>query len=254
MLRYVSAFVLYNVLCFCLLYGFEYTVPIVSQFLGSEIEAVPIVVPWGDHYIFKLVSIVTALSIASILTGAVSRKNGGIVTVLSGTLISSLFLLEIFFLFYTDYYVPAELGFQTVASIAWFFSVVLPFFCGRYGEHIQRRFPNRTILGIKPIHFLWLVVPIVFYSMLILVHSTVSSVILVESFFHEDESLPGLMNFITVLPVLADIFVLYVAYNLLIGELMIDKSPTLRTLASAAVLTIGFPVTWLIERIAYSLL
>lgn len=116
---------------------------------------------WGDHYVGYLVVFCTVTFSCGALAGATAKRNGGIVASLSNIplVLIMILLCYSYFTRRPDCESPIAWGIALPASVlgSVFFSLV----GGSKGEQWQNSmFSSNTILGIRPVHWWWLIFPL----------------------------------------------------------------------------------------------
>lgn len=159
-----------------------------------------------------------ATSIAAALAGAIAKNRGGVIAAQSAIPLT-LWWVELFFVaLFTG-----TLGASVITLAAIPLTVFLSAYGGKWGEWMQRAyFPDKTIFGIHPYHFIWMVFPLFIYGAF-----TASWIpYLVAALFQNWFQVPFADNVIyllsliyTLLPFLGLTALLYFIYKILIGRI-----------------------------------
>lgn len=244
MRKKIAIFVAFNAYLFCILTAFYNALPELFRFnLRSPLApsspggGQPEGLQWDYRYLSFLLLSLMATSIAAVLTGAMTKSRGGVVAAKSAIPITIVWI-EIFFIsLFTG-----TLGAGVVSLAAIPLTIMISSYSGNLGERIQREhFPDTTIFGIYPYHFIWIVFPLFAYSVF-----TAAWLPYLESvLFHNwlgaglSETLLHLLSLIYVLlPFLSLSALLSVVYKILIGRIFKIKSEWARALFSMGLLVV----------------
>jgi len=244
MQRKIAAFFAFNAYSFSILIAFYQALPErfrlnlrspLSPFLPSD--------PyyhgphWDVRYLsFLLLSLMATVS-AGVLTGAIAKNRGGMVAVKSAIPLTILWI-EIFFVsLFTG-----TIGSGVVSLIAIPLTILISSYSGNWGERVQReRFPETTVFGIYPYHFIWIVIPLFAYSAM-----TASWLPYLESvLFHNwigrsfSETLLHFLSLIYILsPFLGLSALIYLVYKILNGSVLKIRSEWGRALFTIGLLVV----------------
>ncbi|TAK02048.1 MAG: hypothetical protein EPO39_13825 [Candidatus Manganitrophaceae bacterium] len=163
MRRKAAAFIAFNAYLFCILSAFYNALPDLFRFdfrspespIGLRLEGPQ----WDYRYLSFLLLSLLATSIAAVLAGAIAQQRGGAAAAQSAIPLT-LWWSEMFFIaLFTG-----TIGFGAVSLGAIPLTVLISAYCGKWGERMQRElFPDSTIFGIYPYHFIWMVFPFFIY-------------------------------------------------------------------------------------------
>lgn len=174
-------------------------------------------------------------SIAAVLAGAIARNRGGTVAAQSAIPLtlwwSVMFLVALF---------TGTIGFGLLSLAAIPLTILTSAYCGKFGEQLQReRFPDTTLFGIYPYHFIWLIIPLFVYAVMVAAWFPYFA----EALFRNwpgaglAESLAHLLSLIyTSLPFLGFWSLFYLVYKILTGTIFKIRSEWGRALLTIALL------------------
>lgn len=244
MRRKIAIFVTFNAYLFCILIAFYNALPQLFHFnfrspLSSSSPAglQPEGPQWDHRYLSFLLLSLMATSIAAVLTGAMAKNRGGVVAAKSAIPIIIIWI-EIFFISLFTGTIGS--GVVSLAGIP--LTIMISSYCGNLGERMQRaHFPDTTIFGIYPYHFIWIVFPLFAYSVMtaawlpylenVLFHNWLGAG-LSETLFHL------LSLTYTLLPFFGLCALLSIVYKILTGRLLKIRSERARALFSITLLIV----------------
>ncbi|MFC1591340.1 hypothetical protein ACFL43_02330 [Thermodesulfobacteriota bacterium] len=256
MKRKIFAFIAFNYYALFLLSAFmENTVYLFDAEALKEInlqglEINPKDWGWGDHYIWRLISGVIVTALVGMLAGSIAKSRGAITSVIAN--IPSIFIWIFFiYAFVADFIQGSKGGFITVSIIAIPLTTYIAYIFGGIGEELQKDFPDNSVLGIKGYHLIWIAFPVYWYChSLIYVFVKYISVV-----WHGDESIvASIIALVMLMPVVAWIYPLVLAYNILRGEMLNDYNAVIRGLVNFGILFLGMVIATGIQVVIYWLL
>lgn len=233
MRRKIAAFVAFNAHCFCILIAFYRALPDffrmnfhsplspLSPFSFSD----PLFAEsrWDYRYFSLLLLSLMATSIAAVLTGAIVKSRGGVVAAKSAIPITIVWI-EIFFVsLFTG---TLASGAVSLAAVP--LTILFSAYCGNVGERMQREhFPDTTIFGIYPYHFVWIVFPLFAYSVMTAAWLPYLAAALFQNWREASLSkiIVHLLSLIyTLLPFLSVCALFYAVYKILAGKIFAVRS------------------------------
>lgn len=128
-----------------------------KEYLESGIISIISDYGWADHYIWFLIVVCIVSFISAFLCGATTKRFGGLFSAISNIPIGILFSI-IAYLAVTDQ-IPFESpsGWNIILPISTLASFVCAYIGGHMGQIFQAEgFDKNTVLGIRPIHWLWI--------------------------------------------------------------------------------------------------
>jgi len=116
---------------------------------------------WGEHYIWFSILLCLATYCSAIVAGAAAKKRGAVIAAVAnspGVLLLSFFCLC---LYASEIKIENSMGWKIVLPISILGSIFLSIVGGSTGEKWQNKtFASDTILGMRPIHWWWLIFPL----------------------------------------------------------------------------------------------
>lgn len=118
---------------------------------------------WGEHYIWFLISICVVTFCCGGISGATAKKKGGIVATIANMPILVLIILMCYLHYRGSTFFKSVIPWIAVLPLSAIGSSFMAFLGGRKGEQLQNSlFRSNTILGIRPVHWWWLIFPLHF--------------------------------------------------------------------------------------------
>jgi hypothetical protein len=116
---------------------------------------------WGDHYIWYLIVICFTTFSCAALAGATAKKNGRIIATIANVPVLLLMILMCYLHYTSRTYFESPIAWGIVLPLSVIGSAYFAFLGGVKGEHIQQKeFSDNTILGIRSVHWWWLIFPL----------------------------------------------------------------------------------------------
>jgi|GEM_PF-2796487 hypothetical protein len=256
MLKKIGAFLLFNLYCLFLISAFQENTPYLLDI--KLITDLKLKNPsfdlrelgWGNHYIWRLFagSIVTA--IAGFICGAFSKSDGGKIAAIAN--IPSIIFWGILFyiITFTDTLIEGQLGYQIISIIAIPLTTYISFVSGKFGEAIQSEFDEKTVLGINPYHWIWIVFPLYYYGLGI-VYTSITFLKLQVATWRSMSIVNGLLSFLSIIPIIAWSYPLTKVYDVLSGRTLKEKDILTKALANTGIILGGILGGVLIQMICY---
>lgn len=165
--RYVGAFFIYLIYSIMLWGAFKKVVgSTLSMDRAAELVERGIIrsvwdYGWGEHYAWFLILFCVSVYCSAVLAGATAKKRGPVVTGIAnlpGVLVLAIFCAG---LYLSEVKIEKAMAWKIVLPTAILGSIFLSVFGGATGQKWQNSaFTEDTVLGIRPIHWWWLVVPL----------------------------------------------------------------------------------------------
>jgi hypothetical protein len=191
---------------------------------------------WGDHYLWRILSSVVVTGFVAFLAGAIAKKKGEIVAVVSNLPSVLLWLQTLRFHERWGSSEHAQIGFIVVAVIAIPVTTIVAYYFGRIGcENQNRSFSPNSILGIHPYHWAWIVLPLWMYTAgLVLV---AGRLIIVQILTWRETGIVSAIIFpLSVIPVVAWIMPQKLVYDILSRNTLGRSPAAIRALAVTSVI------------------
>lgn len=256
-LRIVAAFFAFNIFTIFLLssfinnthYLFDAQALPKLQALGVDLETD---IGWDGHYFWRFFSSVIVTSVVSILTGAISKKHGGIVATVSNIPISIVLLLFLFLIKNNNIHLENETEFLITSLLIIPITMFAAYFFGNLGQELQlSSFPGNTVLGIHPWHWAWIVFPLYLYTTGIIFVSGKFFMLLYFTDIVEKMNNPLqyakfpiylLISLLAILPVFSWLQPIKMVYKILKGEWLNGKSSFVIAITNTLIIVVGFPI------------
>lgn len=210
---------------------------------------------WNDHFIWFSI-VVGGISYAcALLCGATTKRIGGIFSALSNIPIG-LFLLFLTYLAFTDEtYFENALGWKLALPISAIASFICSYCGGVQGQIFQdEEFEKKTVLGIRPIHWLWIWI---FWGGYLFGLATTFIRFIVAQWSSDESIFSLILLLIVFLPLLAYFLPMYLMYQILTGEILEKKLGIIKFLAFIGIYLFGFlfamGVEWVCMKLLYFL-
>jgi len=120
---------------------------------------------WGNHYVWFFIVLCLTTYCSAILSGATAKKNGAIVASIANlpVIIFMSFMCYFIYLGNLDLDVETPIAWKIVFALSILGSIFFSVRGGSAGQQWQNNmFSSNTILGIRPIHWWWLIFPLHF--------------------------------------------------------------------------------------------
>ncbi len=246
MARAIYAFVAFNVYSLFLIAAFQKNTPFLfdaalmaEMHAGSEsfdIQAWG----WKDHYLWRLVAAIVATAVTAFLAGAIAQRNGARVALAANVPSVIMWAIVFYLMAFGEDKWEGQTGFAIVAAIAIPLTTWIAYRCGKIGEETQaNEFRSETVLGIRPYHWIWIVLPLYLFSLGIIF--VVTKFLAVQFLTIRDFSLMGaFIGLLALVPVIAWLAPLVFAYNVLAGNALTERSPGMKGLTNVGVISGGF--------------
>lgn len=247
--RSIWAFVAFNVYSLLLTLAFRVNVPFLfdaKEMQEMSAAGVPFeLVSWGwnDHYIWRLFSGVVVSGSAAFLAGAIARSNGSRLAALANIPSICVWVFEIYLVSMDIAKGEPRIGYIVASVIAIPLTTWVAFQYGRLGEETQASdFKDDSVFGIRPFHWAWISIPLFVYA-------DGSIFVIVKFFSLLFSSGVGVFNgggirhalviALTLIPVVAWIYPVTMAYEILRGRSLPESSPVTRLVTTAGVIVGG---------------
>jgi len=238
--RWFWALVAFNFYALFLLSAFEQNIPyLFDAKLVSEMRAAGNVFEindwgWKDHYIWRLFASVVITALVAFLAGAIARLKGGVVAVVAN-IPSILVWGAMLFVITHGNPIEGQTGFTVVSVVAIPLTTGVAYYFGRIGGETQSsEFPDDTVLGIRPYHWMWIVFPIYLYAVGIVF--VLAKFIVLQLLTWRDMSIVGaIVSLLGLIPVILWIYPLTFVYRVLAGRGLSEKSAGIKAIANAGV-------------------
>lgn len=184
---------------------------------------------FGDHYLLFLILFCTVAFVCAILTGAIARKRAGLIAGIGHIPVIALTAFLAYLHYTGQTVVESPVAWGIVLPLALIGSTVAAVAGGISGQESQNSgFSEQTILGVHPLHWLWIWLPVSTYAAAV-IWSLVRffAVQLATSGWN---LLDGLRCMLCLLPVMAFLYPLYWMYQILSGDILAKEGVGLRIL------------------------
>lgn len=230
MRRKIAAFIAFNAYGLCIFTAIMNALPnLFSLSLSVGID-------WNNRFLFSLLLIITTTSFSATLSGAIAKKRGGVVTIISAVPLTVWWIV----MFCVSIFIEHATVSAAFSLIAVLLTITVSYFCGNFGERKQKKhFPDTTVLGISPYHFIWIIIPLFPYVAI----TAISLSNLGNLFLHnwgEIEHIDHLFKIVfTLLPVFGLSCLSYIAYRILTGGVIRIRPEWVRGILAFCILTVG---------------
>lgn len=241
----IWAFIAFNIYAAFLISAFQentaylFDIALIKEMkLGSLYDA-PRNWGWGTHYIWRLCASVVVTALVGFLAGAIAKSKGSLTATISN--IPSLFIwvFTIYALGFSDVQVEEKTAFIIISIIAIPLTSYAAYMAGGYGQITQNNeFEENTILGVKPYHWLWAILPIYWYTLGI-VYVTAQFIAFQYTIWGDTSTLISIMSLFALLPILAWGYPLLLVYRVLTGVTLPEKSKFVQCIANFSILILG---------------
>jgi hypothetical protein len=199
---------------------------------------------WRGHYIWMLFSSLITTVICSLLSGAISKDQRGLTSLISSLPSVLVFGLVIYIMQFSGQDFDGQTGNTVVAILGIPLTVLIAYHAGKIGAKIQKDlFQDTTVLGIRGWHLIWLAYPTYFYALGAIEVAAKLFTGLFLAMRVDDFSVlrlvMGLTNFVLVLSVIAWCAPIAVVYKILSRQLMSESSAASRFGVNLAVIVGG---------------
>ena len=205
---------------------------------------------WGDHYILFLLGFCVAVGCASVLSGAMAKRNGAVIASVANVPVALLMVTAAYFHYTGGMYFESPNAWGIILPLAVIGSIIGAIVLGKAGEENQADdFPDNTVLGIRAFHWAWIWLPASVYVWTL--SSTVARLLVVcwASLDATGSIVEMLLFLLVFLPVSVLAYAVVLMYRMLSGEVMAEEDLTLRIPAFVGVyicgLVVGMVVDWL---------
>ncbi len=245
MARAFWAFVAFNVYSLFLISAFQENTPyLFDAKLVAEMRAAKEIFDirawgWKDHYIWRLFSGVVVTAIAAYLAGAIALKNGAKVAAIANVPSVLVWAGTVYLMASGHTEWEGQTGFIVVSLIAIPLTTWLAYHFGRIGADAQASdFAENTVLGVRPYHWAWTVFPLYLYGLGVVY--AVAKFLALQFLTWRDVSMVGaFISLLALIPVIAWIVPLVMAYNVLTGESLSEKSAFAKASANTGIIIGG---------------
>jgi hypothetical protein len=111
---------------------------------------------WGDHYLWFLIACLVTAYLCGALAGAISKRNGGVVSVVAAGPVICLMGVAYYFFLRDTSGAQSPIAWAVVMPLAIIGIALLSYCGGMAGEKGQLGFANNTVFGIRTGHWAWL--------------------------------------------------------------------------------------------------
>lgn len=257
--RKIWAFVAFNVYSLFLISAFQentaylFDASLIEEMSIGGFDIDPREWGWGDHYIWRLFSGVVVTAIVGFLAGTIAKKDGSKTAAFANIPSVLVWAGTIYLLGFTDTQVEARTGFVVVSVISIPLTTYVAYLTGGFGEEVQQDYPEDTVIGIRLYHLIWLLFPLYWYSLGIVV--VVAKFIGLQLATWSDMSIfAALMSLLTLVPIIAWVYPLRLVHRVLMGELLNRRNAALRGIANVGILISGMIIASAIQFGSYWLL
>ena len=260
MARAILAFVAFNVYSLFLISAFqENTSYLFDVKLVSEMRAAGEIFNlkewgWKNHYIWRLFSAVIVTVLAGFLSGAIARDKSSKVTLIANIPSVLVWAGTFYLMAFGEIDVEGKTGFLIVSLIAIPLTTWIAFHAGKIGAETQESsFAEGTVLGIRPFHWVWIVLPLYLYGLGVIF--VVVKFFALQFLTWRDMSMVGaFISLLALIPIIAWGAPLKFAYNVLSGESLDGKSAFVKALANTGILVGGALAATGIQLVCFWLL
>jgi len=201
---------------------------------------------WGNHNVLFLITLTIASFFSSLVAGTVIKKQFFTFSLLCVTAIAvSIFMIEKDFIL--TYKFTSLLSFLS-SSLASFVGLQL-------GSHIEESLSSEdrdVVLGIRFIHWIWILFPLSFAPAYLWGVNFVHTVFKFSSLlWTSEEILERIATMICVIPIIAWILIPAGVYSVLAGRAFSDKGPLSQSAVVVAIMVIGGAAAMAIQVSCY---
>jgi hypothetical protein len=174
---------------------------------------------WQEHYIWRLVASVVVTALVAFLAGAIAKTRGGITAAIANVPSVLLWGYFLYRLVFSETTVEGQTGFAVISAIAIPLTTWISYVLGEAGAETSASDLDRgNVLGIRSYHWVWLIVPIYFYSLGVV--EVVAKFFVMQFYTWRDMSMvASFMYLLALVPILAWIAPIFLAYNILGGTI-----------------------------------
>jgi hypothetical protein len=254
------AFVAFNVYSLVLITAFlKNSAELFDAKLVSQLRSVGETVDlgWGDHYIWRLFSSVVATALAGFLAGALVRENGGKVAAVANIPSVLVWAVTGYVMAFSRTEWAGQTGFTVISLVAIPLTTWIAYEAGKIGAEVQTsEFDESTVLGIRPSHWVWIAFVVYPYALGV-VFVIVKCFALQFSTWGVTSIVGSVIALLALVPVIAWLMPLKLAYDVLSGETLTNKMPFVKALANIGILVGGWFVAlgiqiacwWVVQKL-----
>ena len=256
--RYMWAFVAYNAYSVFLISVFQENTAFIFDAALIEVMKSSAIDPrdwgWGDHYIWRLFAATIVTGISGFLAGAVARRNGGIVAAVANIPSVVVWVGYIYLFAFSNAELEEQFAYTIISIVAIPLTSLVAYMTGVFGEEFQKDiFPEDTVLGIAPYHWIWAIWPIYFY-MLGIVHAAARFFGIV--LWSDTSMISNIQSVLSLISIGLYGLPLWLVYRVLRGEMLHDRTAFVRGVSNVGIILVGAVVAmawqgalaWLAQR------
>jgi hypothetical protein len=194
---------------------------------------------WEDHYIWRLFAGVVVTGFAGFLAGAIAKYKGALVSAVSNVPSILVWGAMVYLAASANASTGEGRGFLVVSVVAIPLTTWIAYAAGGLGERIQAKaFPENTVLGIWPYHWLWLMVLLYSYGLGIIFVVAKSLAVLLHT-WGDRSFVDGFAALLALIPVVAWFYPLAFTYKVLRRQIFFERSPGFRFIVNLGVSVAG---------------
>jgi len=197
---------------------------------------------WGEHYFLFLITVVVASFFSALLAGEMLETTRPTINLICVLVVQG-------YLFFTlgDFLTSNKFT-VLMASVLSIGATLI----GSVANLYQFADDKKKILGIDPIHWCWILVPISFSPSYFWGVNFVHSLLRLASLWWSSEDfLIRIASLITIIPVISWALVAYAIYCVLANKICEDKSTTYRFISVVLIYAVGYGLAFLIQSACY---
>lgn len=260
MLRSFWAFLAFNIYSIVLVSAFQQNTPyLFDAKLVADLQAAGEIFDlhswgWKGHYLWRMCSALIVTPMTAFLAGAIARKNGGRIAAIANVPSVLIWIFTFGLMAFGSAEWEGQTGFAIVAIIAMPLTTWIAYHAGNAGAETQTsEFSEESVLGIRPYHWIWIVVPLYLYSLGIVF--VIAKFLALQFMTMRDFSLIGsLISLLAFAPVFVWLAPPTSSYNILAGNTLVGKPPAVKALAVSVIVIGGIPIAAGIQFVCFSLL
>jgi len=262
--RKIWAFVAFNAYAALLVSAFQentaflFETAQIEEMRLADISFDPRELGWGSHYIWRLFTSVVVTAVAGFLTGSIAKSKGALTAAIANIPSVLVWILMIYLFGFSDFQYEEKTAFLIISILAIPLTTYVAFIAGGFGEEYQEaEFDENTVLGIKPYHWIWAIVPIYWYARGI-VFVAAKFIAFQVATWGETGIFISIISLLLLLPILAWGYPLLLVHRVLTGEMLADKNSFIRGISNFTIIILGMiiaialqlAISWLLATIA----
>jgi len=260
MARWFWAFLAFNIYSIFLLAAFQkntlylFDVKIVQEALANNRSLDITEWGWKDHYIWCLFSNVLVTALAAVLAGAIAKTKGGIVAATANIPSVLIWGATFYLMVFGETEIEQQTGFAAVSIVAIPLTTWVAHYFGEMGAEIQAsNYPQSTVLGVRPYHWVWIVFPLYLYALgIVFVLVKFLALLLFNGIAVSIVQI--IISWLALIPVIVWFAPLGFVYSVLSGDVLSNRSAGVKALINSGVIVGGFVLAYEVQTVCFGLL